>query len=394
MKTYQIITNMSCNLRCTYCYEHLTTQKNDPNKIKEYLIACWKRDQNKDDFFTVDFIGGEPFFVIDILEEVCEFIEQEYRNYGFKGYNLSFSTNATLLWRRKQKDFLIKFKDKINLGISIDGDKEKHDLHRLTVDGKGSFDDCIKGYNMAYEILGRDKINIKATFTKDTIKDYARSVKYLMSLENKPRYIHANFNFEEKFDEYDGVLIALELINIFEYMMSQPSEDWVDFLMLFENKTIINTVPTLSNVKPKPLTENRCGSCSNHMVSLGFDGKTYGCNRFLSMKRDGMDIGKVENAQLIEHTHSIKEEILGAYKQLPNQCQNCLFNRDCSDCVAIAHDENIPIKEYYNQYRQCGFTKAKHLIKDYANRLLHYRYNKIMKGEINVNSNNLYHEIL
>ena len=394
MKTYQVITNMSCNLRCTYCYETLTTKKNDPKKIIEYLTACMKRDSGKENSFSVDFIGGEPFFVIDVLEEVCDFVERSYKEYGFEDYSLNFSTNGTLLWRRRQKAFIEKYKSRLYLGISIDGDKEKHDTHRLTIDGIGSFDDAMRGYNTAHKILGRNRINLKATFTKDTIKDYARSVKFLMSLENKPRHVNANFNFEEKFDEYDGVLIAMELFNIFEYMLSQPSEDWVDFLMLFEDKQVVEVVRTLINQKPKKLDQNRCGTCSGDMMSLGFDGKLYGCNRFLSMNRDNMDIGKVENSCIVEKKDSIRNEILNAYTQLPDQCNSCLFNKSCSDCVAIAPDEGITIKDYYNQFRQCGFTKAKELTRDYINRLLFHRHQKLLSGEISVPSNNIYHEVV
>lgn len=62
--------------------------------------------------------------------------------------------------------------------------------------------------------------------------------------------------------------------------------------------------------------------------------------------------------------------------------------------VVIVPDEGLEFKEYYNQFRQCGFTKAKEIVREYLKRLVHYRKLKINSGEINVPTNSIYHEVL
>lgn len=371
MKTYQIITNMSCNLRCTYCYENLSSKKNDVENIKTYLLSAMEQDKGVEDDLMIDFIGGEPFFVPDLLDEVMSFVKERYLDYGFKKLYFNYSSNGTLLFRPKQLALIKKFKENMYIGVSLDGDKEKHDKHRLTIDGKGSFDDALKGYNIAYDILGKCRMNLKATFTKDSINDYARSVKYLLSLERSPRELQANFNFEENFDQYDGILIANELLEVLKYYMSLPKHLRCELTQIVKDDVFFSTVDNCNLTKPKPLSQNRCGTC-NQMSSLGFDGKVYGCNRFLSMERPNMDIGSVKGGKLEFHEVSIRNDILHAYKQLPDSCQNCRFNNSCADCVAVALDEGISYKDYYSQRRMCGYTKAKEIAKIYGRRLSYY----------------------
>ena len=62
MKTFQVITNSSCNLRCTYCYEYLDSKQNKVEDVIEYLESIVKPNKDRDTECIIDFIGGEPFF--------------------------------------------------------------------------------------------------------------------------------------------------------------------------------------------------------------------------------------------------------------------------------------------------------------------------------------------
>lgn len=369
MKTYQIITNSSCNLRCTYCYEYLDSRSNKLEDIIEYFETIVKPNKDNDTECVIDFIGGEPFFVPELIEGIIEYCEIHLPLWGYTKYIYSFSTNGTLLHKPKQEELIKKYKDKINLGISIDGDKEKHDKHRLTVGGKGSFDACMKGIETAIRYIKKCNLSIKATFTKDSISDYARSMKFLFNqFGNHVSLIQGNFNFEERFDVYDGSFIANEQFEVVRFIMSNDFHAEYLFVMNKhgDKRPILNRYP-LMNIKPKPLTRNRCGSCSGNMVSIGYDKKIYGCNRFSTMKRDEVELGYLDNGQFIENTiNDIKSKVTDAYKELPSWCQSCRFNQECSDCVAIAVDEGLSHHDYYRQNRMCGYTKATQLAKLYA----------------------------
>lgn len=381
MKTFQIITNSSCNLRCTYCYEYLDSKKNNVENIIEYLEAMVDKDTQKEDSVIIDFIGGEPFFVPDILDKVMEHCVSRYKDWGYKYIQFSISTNATLLYKAKQKAILEKYKQYLYIGVSLDGDKEKHDKHRLTISGEGSFDDAIRGLDTLLEYLPKSRINIKATFTKDSIKDYSRSIKFIYSrYGNKVSQIHGNFNFEEKFDVYDGVLIANEQMEVIRYI--QSNDFFAEYLFVSNrhgDKRSINLDNPLKKTIPTPLSNNRCGSCTG-MTSLGYEGKVYGCNRFSTMKKEGMELGEIKDGEFIDHHNPIVESVRNAYKDLPPWCNACRFNKSCSDCVAIPIDEGISHKDFYYQNRMCGYTKATNISKLY-NKLLYLRNKGIKHGE-------------
>lgn len=379
MITYQLLTNLSCNLRCTYCYENLGNEKNNVKDMKDFLLACWKRDQGKDHCYSLDIIGGEPFMVVDDLDELFDFCVTTGPDYGFTCFHAGFSTNGTLLTRDKVRKFLEKWKDNIDLGISIDGTEEKHNKHRLTISGDGSFDDALAGYYVAKEILGKDKLSIKATFTKDSIKDYYNSFVFLFNLQ--PRLITLNYVFEEKFDEYDGIFMALEIIKCIDYMFTRKPEDWIEISHLY-SPTIgfLSTIPLGRQVKPKRMTGNKCGS-GVHMKCLGFDRQLYACNRFISMRKDSKAIGYLsEDNEIVNCNSELSEKIATSYKSYPEEtCQKCLFNSECSDCLATPFDEDIDQDDYYKEHRQCGFTKARMIAVDYGTRLMK-KYNREYNG--------------
>lgn len=373
MKTFQVITNSSCNLRCTYCYEYLDSKQNKVEDVIEYLESIVKPNKDRDTECIIDFIGGEPFFVPDLLAEVMEYCTKNLPSWGYKNYSFSFSTNATLLHKPKQEELIRKYHRHMYLGISLDGDKEKHDKHRLTIGGKGSFDEAMKGIGTALKYLNKNQLSIKATFTKDSISDYARSLKFLFNeFGNSVCRINGNFNFEERFDVYDGALIANEQLEVIRFILS--NDFYAEYLFVTNkkgDKHPITLQHPLRKKIPTPLSSNRCGSCSGHMLSLGYNKKIYGCNRFSTSKREDVDIGHLENGQFIKNeTNGLQEKVFHAYKELPPWCQNCRFNEACSDCVAIPIDEGISHHDFYRQNRMCGYTKATQIAKLYNGLLL------------------------
>lgn len=369
MSLFQIITNTSCNLRCTYCYEYLDSKQNDVESILMTLEKLMISDQRKDldnGRLLLDFIGGEPFLVPHLLRQVFDFALLNYSKYGYKSVEFLFSTNGTLLNKSAQKQLLIDYKQYIYLGISIDGPAEIHDKHRLTIAGKGSHQDVMKGYYLACDILGNDHVSIKATFAKASIPYLSKSLKYLLSLTPSPIDVKWSFNFEEKFDEYDGLLIANELMHVMEYIQSQNISTPL-FRLTGKGAVLSSTHFPYLPKKVTRIQKNRCGSCSN-MQSIGYDGKVYGCNRFLTMKQEGMELGHFKENEFIQDG-LIVESFLNAYQEVPEGCNACPWNKSCQDCPAVAIDEKITHKQYYNERRMCGVTKGMEISRLY-NQLL------------------------
>lgn len=365
MSLFQIVTNTSCNLRCTYCYEYLDSKQNNAESIIETLEKFMIDDQRKgrnDGRLLLDFIGGEPFLVPHLLRQVFDFALSNYSKYGYPSVGFNFSTNGTLLNKPAQKQLLLDYKQYIYLGISMDGPAEIHDKHRLTIAGNGSHQDVMKGYYLACDILGNDHVSIKATFAKDSIPYLAKSLKYLISLTPSPNLVAWSFNFEEKFDEYDGLLIANEFMHVMEYVQSQ---NITTPLYRLSGEYAVSSSTHLPYLRKKTtrIQQNRCGSCSN-MQSIGYDGKVYGCNRFLTMKQEGMELGHFEGNEFIKDG-PIVESFINAYQEIPESCHTCPWNETCQDCPAVAVDEKITHKQYYSERRMCGVTKGMELSRLY-----------------------------
>lgn len=144
------ITNDVCNLGCSYCInEHKSTHK--PNNytyeeklkiindcVDQFLTRCVATKQPST---KISFNGGEILIEWKLLKEVIERIAQTYPI----EIEYTINTNMTLM-TEEIAQFMEKYKFKVF--ISIDGYKEFHDKTRVYKNGRGSFDDIIKGLNI------------------------------------------------------------------------------------------------------------------------------------------------------------------------------------------------------------------------------------------------------
>ena len=130
-----------CNLDCTYCYylhkkELLGSDSHFhmPDEVVETHIRQYIEGQDSEEIIF-SWQGGEPTLLgLDFFRKVVA-LEQKYRKPHQRIEN-DLQTNGTLLdddWGTflKQHNFLV--------GLSIDGPKELHDVHRLANDGQPTF---------------------------------------------------------------------------------------------------------------------------------------------------------------------------------------------------------------------------------------------------------------
>ena len=125
VRNIYITTNVSCNLRCIYCYEDKSsTEIFDINKTKEKLIQLLS--VKTDGVTIVNFHGGEPFLVFDQIRELCEWMwTQEVP----EKYVFFATTNGTKVHGHIQ-EWLTKNKDRFIAGLSLDGNREMQNTNR------------------------------------------------------------------------------------------------------------------------------------------------------------------------------------------------------------------------------------------------------------------------
>lgn len=130
-----------CNLRCKYCvysggYSNRTHNKKEMNfvtakKAIDFLIA----NSTESDIMCIGFYGGEPLLNFELIKKTVHYVTQRYTG---KEYYFALTTNGTI-FTDECLDFLEEYKFAIT--ISIDGDKEIHNVNRKFKNSEiGSFD--------------------------------------------------------------------------------------------------------------------------------------------------------------------------------------------------------------------------------------------------------------
>ena len=101
-KNITFIVTKDCQLACKYCY---LVGKNEKERMPWAVAKAaidYVLDHEDDPDFAYesviwDFIGGEPFLEIDLIDKICDYIKTElYRrqHHWFNSYRFSFSTNG------------------------------------------------------------------------------------------------------------------------------------------------------------------------------------------------------------------------------------------------------------------------------------------------------------
>jgi uncharacterized protein len=139
----------TCNLACSYCFfldKELLYPNSKFHMSEETLEVYIKQliDTHRSDQVTVAWQGGEPTLMgVDFYRKAIV-LQEKYRKPGMTFEN-TMQTNGTLLddeWCKffKENDFLI--------GLSLDGPRQLHDVHRVDKGGQPTFDKVMRGLRL------------------------------------------------------------------------------------------------------------------------------------------------------------------------------------------------------------------------------------------------------
>ncbi|MGA1846753.1 radical SAM protein [Deferribacter abyssi] len=365
-KTYQILTNLTCNLDCAYCYEHQKDGKvNKIEFIKDFLKAKFEEDKEVKATAVIEVIGGEPLLHPELLDETFAYALDLAKQYN-RPIMFAISTNGTRFEDEKVRKLLLKYRDFIDIGISIDGLKEIHDKYRVYANtGKGSYDDIVRSLDWVFKNL--KFVGVKATFTLETIEYYDKAVINLINLGFK--FIAANIVYEDFVPYLMAQKLALKMMNIVDYLEKNNLLGKVFVYQITGKSNDEPFNPLIAFRNKQKEKRNYCGSVI-HMTCLGFDGKVYGCNRFCTMKKEGMEIGELQQARIKRYETILPELIKKQPNLWPGECEECPFISFCPTCSAAPFEyydglKEETLKKYLAEKRMCGWTFATMLAKLY-----------------------------
>ena len=327
----------ACNLACTYCYQiNKGVRRMSLDVAKKFIDMLLTGEKGMKDyineeyspFIIIEFIGGEPFLEVDLIEQIIRyFIDECIRlNHPWATrHRFSICSNGTLYRDPKVQAFLNRYSDSLSFSVTLDGNKELHDSCRIFPNGKGSYD---LAYDACIDWMDRGYyMGSKITIAPGNVGELYGAILHMISLGYKD--IMANCVFEEGWTiEHAGILYD-QMKKIADYIIENDLLD--DLLItLFDEDSFV------------PLTEgddgNWCGG-TGLMLAVDPDGYLYPCIRYMESSLGNevppLRIGDVETGIGIckEHCDTIScLNCITRRSQSTDECYYCPIARGCAWC--------------------------------------------------------------
>lgn len=359
-KTITFIVTKDCQLACKYCY---LVGKNSKERMSwetaksavDYILD--HEDVFRQGSVIWDFIGGEPFLEIDLIDRICDYIKVEMfrrNHHWFDSYRFSFATNGINYHEEKVQKFIKKNHLHLSIALTIDGTEIKHNLNRVyKVTGKGSYQDVVK--NIPLWLSQFPEASTKVTISSADIPYIVESVLHLYDLGIKE--ININCVFEDVWKEGDDVLFEEQLIKLADAIIDGG---------LYEQYSCSFFMEHLGRPLDRKMeNQNWCGA--GIMLAVDASGNFYPCTRFAQYSlrdkpawaigniRDGIDENKLRPFLTLDRVSQSKPECIEC--EVASGCAWCqgenydaakthtLFERSTAICKM--HKARVRANNYY-----------------------------------------------
>ena len=354
-KNITFIVTKDCQLACKYCY---LVGKNSKERMsfevaKQAIDYILNHEEDfMEDSVVWDFIGGEPFIEIDLIDEICDYLKTEmFRrdHHWFNSYRFSFSTNGINYHTDKVQHFIEKNKEHLSIGITIDGTKQKHDLNRIYKQEhgeRGSYDDVVK--NIPLWLKQFPHAGTKVTISSADIPYIKESVLHLFSLGIHE--VNINCVFEDVWKEGDDMLFHEQLMELADAIIDNGwyKENVCSFFSEMIGKPL----------DPKRDNQNWCGA--GMMLAVDAAGNFYPCTRFAKYSlrnKNPIIIGNVYRG--IDQNLLRPFLTLDRTTQSPKKCIDCEVASGCAWCQGENYDASKTNTIYERSTAICLMHKAR-----------------------------------
>ncbi len=364
-KSITFIVTKDCQLACKYCYlvgkntkERMTWEV--AKQAIDYILD--REHEFTEESVVWDFIGGEPFLEIDLIDQICDYLKTEMfrrNHHWFNSYRFSFSTNGINYHSEKVQRFIQKNHDHLSIGITIDGTRMKHDLNRIwktaemeqgimpkAEEERGSYDDVVRNIPLWLEQF--PNAGTKVTISSADIPYIKESVLHLYSLGIHE--VNINCVFENVWQEGDDARFEEQLLQLADAIIE--GEYYKDYACSFFTEHM-----------GKPLdrkldNQNWCGA--GRMLSIDAAGNFYPCTRFAQYSlrdkkawvignvHDGIDQNKLRPFLTLDRCTQSKPE-----------CVDCEVASGCAWCQGENFDAADSSTIYQRSTAICKMHKAR-----------------------------------
>lgn len=322
-----------CNLDCEYCF-YLKKQELFPEsksfRMNEETLEAFTRgyiECQPQGCREVNFAwqGGEPTMLgVKFFRRAVE-LQEQYARPGMSILN-SIQTNGTLL-DDEWGEFL--HENNVLVGISIDGPEEIHDEYRFDKQGRGTFDDVMRGldvlkrheveYNTLTVVQNRNSQDGKGIY--DFLKSIGSTFfQFIPIVEPDP----------EAPENALGARVSPRSVESAQYgrFLSDVMDRWLELDDV--GKIFVRDFDTSLAIvvgHPSPLCVNAevCGRA----VAIEHNGDLFSCDHFVN---EDDRIGNVLNQSLTAMLDGLQQTGFGNDKRdgLPAYCRECEFLGLCN----------------------------------------------------------------
>lgn len=346
-----------CNLRCKYCvYNDHGAYRSFGDKDMSFDVAKKAIDylaKHSDKELYLSFYGGEPLLKFGLIKQCVSYAKSVISKK--KKLRFSLTTNATLL-TPEIADYFASVDDFV-ITVSLDGPEIIHDENRVYCNGKGSFNDTIRGLKNLIRATGKqamNKIKINMVAENPDIDKFNQIQDFIDSANWLPKGItittnyasHGEIESEPIYADSEKELSMLDKLEIEYDPLSYWSKDRMkeNNIPISKNTLISNDNMTkeLSTIHRRLLTNtpmptyfmNGCCIPGARRLFVTTDGNFKLCEKmgpapYLGNVEEGLDLEAVQKHYVLDFINEAKK-----------YCGQCWAVNICPLCYTDCYDEN------------------------------------------------------
>lgn len=320
-----------------------------------------ERNMNQDELpVVVSFYGGEALLAKDKISWAINELQKRHPQVIFE---FSISTNGLLL-NKKTIEWICSLKN-LKVTVTIDGNKEMHDVNRVTVDGDGTFDQIKKNLQMFYQLMPDEYMNrIQYISTVESISNVIYLNDFwindpLLKL-TRPKHISSII---PNFKKGERVSASKEVFENFYRSAFNAYVNGEENILTDELKRLVNVVGN-RRISQEP-EQQRFRTCLNDLYScfITADGFLFACERFCK----GYNIGSLKEGVIELRCRQLNESFLHRKNKY---CKSCWARRICRICAINLQNTEDQFLQYCESERMqielalqyyCELLEFKHI---------------------------------
>jgi uncharacterized protein len=343
-----VLTTLQCNFACDYCIQgdHGDYNKTAAKMTMEMAerLAAWmehRLDAIAPGRLVITFFGGEPLLNMPVLYYLSERMHASCKTRGVQML-INIITNGLLMTRE-----MVERLNPLGLNgikITLDGDREAHNIARPLRGGQGTFDKIIANVRAVADLT---RIAVGGNFEMETADSYPALLDFLAAQDFAPKLSKVAFKpvIRDKKAAVAKGMIPLTVVGAEgkplggACMTSAGSGvsracdscDVVDEKMSYlREETKKRGFATADGVHMGP-----CEIHKGHAHTIGPDGSLFACPGFAG--EAGQSTGHIDGRQDEYRTQALRNfEKLAAWEM----CNDCAFIPVCAGgCTVASHNE-------------------------------------------------------